>query len=202
MNELVKRYVHLSDLLAKYEEIKRAIKLPHGENESDSHHAFSLAMISYDICKQYKLDINTEKVLLYALVHDLVEMITGDSPTLTMNARELQEKHEREKRASHELEEILKDYPYILRANEEYERLDSPEAATVFVLDKTCTIWAHFHDDGDNLHSLGVETKADIDRWYNTTKQKIKTRLHADPPQKIYEIFEKSFLEMRENLCK
>ena len=202
MNPLVERYVKLSDLLAKCEEIKRAIKLPHGAQESDSHHAFSLALIAYDVCQKYELDLDVEKVVLYALVHDLLEIITGDEVTLMMSYEQLKEKRDREKSAIKEFKILLRDYPDLLQAYDEFEKLDNVESATVFVLDKTCTIWSHFHDGGDNLFNNGVKNKTDIETWYENTKKKIKNRIKAEPSELIYELFDKSYIEMRDNLVK
>lgn len=198
----VEELVRLSDLLAKTEDIKRASKLPHGVNESDSHHAFSLELIAYNICMTHALRLDREKVLTFALVHDLLEIITGDEATLLMSEEELQAKHQREKEAYTDLQDILEDYPSLLKALDDYEMLDTPEAATVFVLDKTCTIWTHFHDQGENLYNAGIHEKTHIDRWYATQKKKMAIRLKAHPPQVVYDIFESSFLEMRETLVR
>lgn len=198
----VDQLVALSDLLAQSENIKRAIKLPHGADESDSHHAFSLALMAYSICMTHDLELDREKILIFALVHDLLEIVTGDEATLMMSSEQLAEKHQREKDAYHELQRLLKDYPALLEALDQYELLDTPEAATVFVLDKTCTIWTHFHDNGENLYMAGVKHKRHIDRWYETQKHKMATRLRAQPPQIIYDIFEESFVEMREKLVR
>ena len=202
MNSEVSRLINLSDILAKCEAVKRAAKLPHGAEESDSHHAFSLALIIYDICVRNEFDLDLEKVLLYALVHDLLEVVTGDENTILYSDASLKEKHRREKEAQKELYTILQDHPALLRAYETYELLDTREAATVFVLDKSCTIWTHFHDNGKNLYDIGIHSKADIDQWYEAQRQKIKKRLRAEPPEKVYELFHDSFLEMREKLVK
>ncbi len=200
MNDDITRIIKLSDLLAKCEEIKRKIKLPHGSDESDSHHAFSLAMIAYDICKRYKLKLNLEKVIVYALVHDLLEIITGDEATLNMTNEQLEAKRRREHAALKEFEELMSDYPDLLAAFHDYERLDTPEAATVFVLDKTCTIWTHFHDTGSNLKAQGIMSRDDIRDWHTKAVHKICTRLQVDPPPVILQIFEDSYKKMHDEL--
>lgn len=200
MKQDVKRLIYLSDLLSKCEDIKRAIKLPHGSDESDSHHAFSLAVIAYDICKHYKIDVDIEKVLLYALVHDLLEIVTGDEATLMMTDEELELKRLREEDALQDFERLLQDYPDILKAFHEYERLDNKESATVFVLDKSCTVWTHFHDNGENLRYFGITSKGDIHNWYQRLLRKINKRLVAQPPSKIMEILHESYVAMEEEL--
>ncbi len=198
----VTRAIKLTELLARCQEIKRAITLPHGESETDSHHAFSLALIAMDICKRYKLDVDVDKVVVYALVHDLLEIITGDEPTLMLDDAGLAAKYERERLAEQEFKELLHDYPDILETYDSYERLDTVEAATVFVLDKTCTIWNHFHNDGDTLFENGVKSKSDIDMWYERTRNKIIKRLKKEPPEAVNKLFEDSFQKMRKEIVR
>lgn len=171
-----------------------------GERETDLHHAFSLAVIAYDFCKQQELGLDLEKIMSHALVHDLLEIVTGDEMTLTATPAELVAKYEREKQALDELHTILQEYPDILSAHDEYEALDTPEAATVFVLDKTCTIWNHFHDSGAQLRDNGVTSRVLIEAWYEATKWKMQTRLQAQPPQAVYELFEASYEKMHQEL--
>lgn len=202
MTKAIKQLVYLSDTLAQCEAIKRSTKLPHGADESDSHHSFSLAIIAYDTCRHHALNLDMEKVILYALVHDLLEIITGDEATLMMSDDELAAKHEREKQAVKELETLLDNYPDVLAVWHEYERLDTPEAATVFVLDKACTTWTHFHDHGANLRQLGVTNRQGIEAWHQKIMRKIEKRLQAQPPAVIMTILHESFYAMRDNLFK
>lgn len=198
----VQRIIRLTEILARCQEIKRAITLPHGESETDSHHAFSLALIAMDICKRYNLNVDVDRVVVYALVHDLLEIITGDEPTLMLDDAGLTAKYERERIAEREFKELIQDYPDILEAYDSYERLDTVEAATVFVLDKTCTIWNHFHNNGDTLFENGVKSKSDIDMWYERTKNKIKKRLKKEPPEAVHKLFEDSFQKMRKEIVR
>lgn len=192
--------ITLSNELAELGTIDRATLLPGGRKETDSHHSFSLALIAYDVCTKYCPELDVNLVVRYALVHDLVEIITGDEDTLSLNHQQLLAKHERELVAWKELQLRLADYPSLLSALKEYEGLDTPEAATVYVLDKACTIWTHFWDEGDNLHHRGAKTRADIDRWHVTQMEKLHKRLHTLPPQIILDIFTDSHKKMRKEL--
>lgn len=192
--------VALSDLLGEMGAIKRATLLPSGEPESDSHHSFMLALTAYDICSQHCPELNLSKIVLFALVHDLAEIITGDEDTLLLDRASLQAKHERDKAALHEIEQRLANHPALLVALHEYERLDTPESAFVFVLDKACTIWTHFHDNGSSLHSRGATTRAIIDEWYSKQIEKIQNRLKIVPPQVVLDIFSESHNALRKEL--
>ncbi len=196
----VESLITLSDELAELGKIDRATLLPGGRNETDSHHSFSLALIAYDICKKYCPELDADLVVRFALVHDLLEIITGDEDTLSLNHQQLSAKHKRELAAWKELELRLANYPALLSTLKEYERLDTSEAATVYVLDKACTIWTHFWDNGDSLHSRGAKTRDDIDRWHATQMEKLHKRLHVMPPQVILDIFTDSHEKMRKEL--
>lgn len=199
-SDLPERYILLTELLAKCQEIKRMIELPNGERESDSHHSFSLAIIAFDFCTQNNLGLDFEKVLLYALVHDLLEIVTGDEPTLMLDKDALEAKHKRERKATTEFRDLLQDYPDILSALDDYERLDTSEAATVFVLDKTCTIWTHFHNNGKVLKQQGAISREQIEQWHDVTKWKISKRLKVGPPVEVLELFQSSYMKMRKEL--
>lgn len=196
----IQSIITLSNELAELGKIDRATLLPGGRKETDSHHSFSLALIAYDICTKYCPELNANLVVRYALVHDLLEIITGDEDTLLLDEAALQAKHQRETIAMRELEKRLQDYPALLTALREYEKLDTPEAATVYVLDKACTIWPHFWDKGKSLHTRGARTRVEIDTWHETQQQKLKGRLKTMPPQVILDIFEASHVKMREEL--
>jgi 5'-deoxynucleotidase YfbR-like HD superfamily hydrolase len=192
----VEEIIALSDLLGISGQILRATKLPDGQRESDSHHSFSLALIAYDVCHRHDLALDMEKILLYALVHDLLEIVTGDEDTLRMTTAQLEAKKARETAAVAVFEEKFSDYPRLSAALHEYERLDTPEAATIYVLDKACTMWTHFHDSGDNLRGRGVHTRADIAKWHRTQKDKMSARLMALPPPQILDVYEASYEKM------
>lgn len=184
---------NLFELLAELQGIRRKIKLPDGQEESDSHHALSLALVSFELCKNLYLDIDYEKLLIYALVHDFPGPITGDKPTLMMSASELDEKYRKEQDSLPILREKLRNYPSILREFDNYSRLDSREAAIVFILDKAYPNWTHFHDSGSDLKSLGARTREDFDAWYSRVVEKIDKRLNIDAPKEAIWILRDSY---------
>lgn len=191
--------VELSDTLGEMGNVDRATLLPGGRHETDSHHSFSLALIAYDICHMYCPELDADKVVRYALVHDLLEIITGDQDTLMLDEAGLHAKHIEEQRAAAKLHKLLAKHPALLEAYEAYERLDSPEAATVYVLDKCSTTWTHFWDAGADIHSKMSKPK-ELDEHHDRQLTKIHTRLQAEPPQVIYDIYEASHQAMVQEL--
>lgn len=196
----INQIIRLSELLGHMGDIKRATKLPNDEFEPDSHHAFSLALIAYQVCVSEKLDLNVDKVVFFALVHDLLEIVTGDEDTLHASAEQLAAKKRRELVAMEEFEELFEDYPELLSALHEYEKLDTPEAATVFVLDKACTTWTHHHDNGRHARAKGVGTKEAARKWADGKREASKQRLNCQPPDRIFEIYEESFKALEDML--
>lgn len=190
MNEAVQ----LHELLAKLQEVRRATLLPSGEQETDSHHSFSLALIAYDICDKQCPELNKEKILLFALVHDLLEIVTGDEDTLHYTSKDYKEKQKREENAKKEFNKLFEQYPVLRNAVDEYERLDTAEAAAIFVLDKACTTWTHHHDKGMYARTTrNLKTRADIKEWASRIREKVQQRVKTDIPQPFVEVLDKSF---------
>ncbi len=186
--------IRLSELLAEMAEIKRGTKLPSGKFEPDSHHSFSLALISYQVCKSEKLSLDADKVVLFALVHDLLEIITGDEDTLHATAADFHAKRQREEAAIREFDEVFQSYPELKDAMYEYEKLDTVEAATVYVLDKACTTWTHHADKGAYAKiDRGIMTKAQVDAWAERQRKRFEKHLNIQPPAQVMAIFESSF---------
>lgn len=192
--------IDLAALLGPFEDIKRVTKLPSGSLESDSHHAFSLALTAYVVAQKYAPELDREKIMKFALVHDLLELITGDESTLHHTHEDHMAKKDREAAATVEFNEMFTNYPAITEDLELYERLDTPEATFVYVLDKACTVWTHFFDNATNLRALGIHSRGDIDQWYERLQQKIARNTRCTPPAICTEILDQSFLRMRNDL--
>jgi 5'-deoxynucleotidase YfbR-like HD superfamily hydrolase len=164
----------LSDLLGEFGLIKRASLLPNGEPETDSHHSFSLALIAYEFACQYAPELDSNKILLYALVHDLPELVTGDVVTLTASTAQLIEKAKADRLALDETVQKLATAPHIIAALTKYENKIDDEAMFVYWIDKMVTIPTHFYDNGANLRTLGVHNRQDIQQWYERTLAKLQ----------------------------
>ncbi len=190
--------VKLSELLGEMGHVKRATKLPNHEDESDSHHSFSLALISYHIAATHCPELDASKVMLFALCHDLLEIITGDENTLHYTPEQHAAKHAKEQAALSEFDEVFAKYPELREAMYQYERLDTPEAATVFVLDKACTTWTHHPHRAEYARRNNIHTKEDVEAWAERQRVKFSDRLNAEPPKAILEIYEQSFVALKE----
>ncbi len=191
--------VKLSELLGEMGRVKRATHLPNGEPESDSHHSFSLALISYHVVVNECPELDANKVMLFALCHDLLEIVTGDDDTLHFTAEQHASKQAKEQEALKEFDDIFAKYPQLKQAMHDYERLDTPEAATIFVLDKACTTWTWIHHNDLESHKTNrhVTTIEDVELWSERQTQKFAKRLKVQPPQQILDIYTDSFEELK-----
>ncbi|HRI05684.1 MAG TPA: HD domain-containing protein [Candidatus Dojkabacteria bacterium] len=138
-----------SDLLKILDFFRVVIRLketyrftPKGENvfENDAEHSWSVVMLCMLIGKrvgeELKVEIDVEKMLKMAALHDIAEVITGDTKTWDSNARV--SKEERERRA---VTEMFQKLPNDLRDEfiilwEECEARSTVEAKIVKSLDR------------------------------------------------------------------
>ncbi len=194
----IQEIIKLSELLGEMGNVKRATKLPNHEDESDSHHSFSLALISYHIVTAKCPELNANKVMLFALCHDLLEIITGDENTLHYTPEQHAAKHAKEVEAQRVFDEMFANYPELKQAMYDYEKLDTPEAATVFILDKASTTWTHHLHNAEYARANNIHTKADVDAWAERQRIKIKSRLKVTPPRAILDMYEESFAALKE----
>lgn len=137
----------------KLKAVDRVIQLPTlNRCETTAEHSWHLAMFIILFKDKLKEELNYEKMLEMALIHDLVEIYAGDTFAFDEKARE--GKHEREEKAANKLFAIL---PKELENKfhklfEEYENKTSKEAEIVFSFDK-------LHPLMQNLISNGADWK-------------------------------------------
>lgn len=116
----------------------RATKHADGTPESVATHTLSLALVLLDRFLQDPSAYETldlQKVLSYALVHDLPEALVGDVSTLLpLSEAELAEKEGNEEKARRAIGVL---HPGLAGLVESYERQDTPEARLVKLWDKT-----------------------------------------------------------------
>lgn len=191
--------IELSRLLGEFGQIVRVTKLPNGSLEPDTHHSFVVALMAFDLAAKHAPHLDQKKILLYSLVHDLPELITGDVATLQATADELQKKAQNDAAAVERTAEVFAAYPHIVAALREYEEGTSEEALFVYWIDKMITIPGHFFDNGENLRALGVHTRQDISEWYDRIRAKLYARPGV-PHISAVKIMELAYQKMRDEL--
>ena len=81
------------------------------------------------------MNLNDEILLKLALVHDLVEVYSGDVDAFD-DLEQIALKEENERRAFEMIKLEFNDFQEMLEKITEYERRKSPEAQCVYVIDK------------------------------------------------------------------
>jgi 5'-deoxynucleotidase YfbR-like HD superfamily hydrolase len=145
--------------------IERATYLPDlDRHENDAEHTFHMALFALLLMPETELDVDRARVYELILVHDLVEIIAGDTPAYDVQAR--LDAKEREARAAEELFAALPaDVGARLHATwREFEDGDTPEAEFARAMDRLQGFAQNVFSDGRNWRERGVTEAMTRDR--------------------------------------
>lgn len=125
-------------LLHQFRSVERRIYIDESaqRRENDIEHSYELAMVAWYLITTKKLNLDLNKVLQIALLHDFVEVHAGDTFVYEKNLEILNSKKEREEKALIKLKQEFTELEAFWSIIEEYEKQDSPEVIFVYVLDK------------------------------------------------------------------
>jgi putative hydrolase of HD superfamily len=144
-----KRAISFTELLHAFQRVERVYKVPHMERrENDVEHSYLLAMLAWYLIDSLGIDLNKEKVLKYALAHDLVEIYAGDTFAFTSDQSVKSSKHQREEDAHQRIKKEFIEFKDLDTAIEGYERRDDKESIFVYALDKFIPIITNYIQDG------------------------------------------------------
>lgn len=132
--KLAERAIATSELFDEFARVDRIPRLSNGDRENDVEHSFLLATIATDLAQELRPDLDVNRIRQFSLVHDMLEIKTGDVATFSTSPEEQAEKERREKEA---LDELLAELPPLeAEALREYEKQDTPEACWTRYVDK------------------------------------------------------------------
>jgi putative hydrolase of HD superfamily len=143
--------------------------------ENDSEHGYQLAMVAMYVIEQDNLPLDTYKAMSLAIVHDVLEVHSGDTPVFGVTAA-LDTKEDRERQA---LVELKRQWPNLSLMHElidEYESKSTDESKFIYALDKLVPMLNNYLDNGRNWkrqkatlnHVISVKIgKIDIDPTVN-----------------------------------
>jgi 5'-deoxynucleotidase YfbR-like HD superfamily hydrolase len=103
--------------------------------ESDAEHAWSIALVACSIAPLIDEKLDVGKIAQLAVVHDLVEVYSGDV-SIWGSKESLAQKEKREKEALKKLELKYGHFPWLIKNIKEYENKSSKEAQFVYAVDK------------------------------------------------------------------
>ena len=133
------RLVELQQLIARFAQIER---VPHladlGRKENDVEHSFGLALTCWYLHAHIAPELSLEKILSYALAHDIVEIHAGD--TFVFDEEGKATKEERETSAVKAIREKWRDFPELSDFAEGYMLKKDEEARFVKAVDKVLPV--------------------------------------------------------------
>lgn len=155
-------------LLNDYRLVQRRLFV-NGEDrrENDLEHSYQLAMLCWYIIETEHLNLDVNRVLKYALLHDLVEVYAGDTPFFSNDMELKGSKQDRERLAHDRLVDEHPEFAPIKEYIAEYESRETPEAKFVYAADKLQPILNIYADDGRTwkaekiTYEMEVEMKQD-----------------------------------------
>jgi len=122
-------------LLHAAQRVKRVARIPNEkENRNAAEHTFELALLAWYIVSSQKLDLDLEKVLSYALAHDLIEAYSGD--TYAFDTESQKTKAAREAAALARIESEFPEFEELTETIHAYEAREDKESKFVYALDK------------------------------------------------------------------
>ena len=133
----LEKILTFTKLLNEFRNVERMILIKGSDRkENDSEHSYSLAMLAWYVTTTYNLPFDKEKILKYALVHDLVEVYAGDTYTYTEDKALLDSKEQREKEAAERLKKEFPEFEDLHKLIHEYEQKSDEESKLIYALDK------------------------------------------------------------------
>ncbi len=174
MDKELQKFVNFGKLLKKFNSIKRDLGSIHGEGQFDNdiEHSYRVAMLAWFIVLEYKLKLDVNKVIKYALVHDFVEVFAGDLSIYKNYNQATKEKNEHKS-----LLKLKKDYPnqaLVWDIVTEYEKRLDDESKFVYVVEKLEPIIVVLLSEKDHWIKRNVSMEDFIDRKQRKIKD-IKT---------------------------
>lgn len=131
----IRRISELQRLIADFSQIKRHLNLADtGRLENDAEHSFGIALTSWYLALQVAPHLNLEKILKYAIAHDIVEIHAGD--TFVFDEEKVRTKQAREEAALKQIEADWPDFPEMAQYAKQYMQKSDEEAKFVYTVDK------------------------------------------------------------------
>jgi len=180
----IHRLLEFQQLLVQFQGIARITHVPGAfEQENDTEHSYNLALTAWFLASYFpKLD--RDKLIRFALIHDLVEIHAGDTYIYADQAT-LDTKVEREAAALKKLEHDWPDFPDLTAQIHDYEQRQSDEAKFIYALDKIMPIMLIFLGQGHTWQKEGITPE----QLHNAKRHKVALSKEINPYyEQLYEL--------------
>lgn len=172
------RFAEFTNLFAGV--YRKTILNKDGSPENNAQHSFQMAMVAWYISLQGELALDIDKIIRYALVHDLVETYSGTSPVYSRTAETQAQKDDAEESSLNRFRSEFANFPDLITYLDEYILLQNHESKFIYALDKLLPLI----NIELNNHDFYQQTKTTYEDMLQVKDAKIAT----DPT--IYAYFE------------
>jgi len=190
MQDEIRNIEDVVKMIFQFARIDRATMSPEGIKESDTDHTVMMSVLSCAIAEKFYKDLDIGLVAQFAIVHDLLEVYTGDFDTFkTINNDKLfTDKKVLEEESLVKMRTRFDNiYPWIPNMIERYEALDTKEARFVKTLDKIIPKFTNVLNGGIYFKNNNL-SKDEVRQFKDLQLQKVKDGYGAEFPELI-EIF-------------
>lgn len=174
--------LEMGQLAIRFARIERVPRYPDGRRETDVEHSFMLAMTATELAHQlYPVQLDRGKISQYALVHDLIELNTGDVATFQLDVSDLRQKEATEHAA---LESLLDELPPMSRVLlYDYETQADAESRFVRAVDKLLPLVVDILGQGRRVmtEDFNITTNEEFDDCQTRLKQRMHERFSEFP---------------------
>lgn len=164
------KILEFQKLLKEYNGIYRDVASLHSDKEFDNdvEHSYRVAMLCWMIIDEYKLKLDLNKVLKYALVHDLVEVYAGDVSIYKNYSQE--DKEKKEHKSFLKLKKKFPNLKSMWKLLDAYEKRKDEESKFVYIIEKLEPILVVILSENDHW----IKRKVKIDDFIDKKQKKIK----------------------------
>lgn len=165
----------LSDVTIDMAHIERVPRYTEHCRENNAEHSYMLGLVASEIIMEHYPTMNAGLACQFALVHDLPELVTGDTPTFHLSPEQQKQKAMDEKNSMNILKKRLPRHTYDLA--ERYERQTEPEARLVRLTDKLLPVAVDILGPGTKVmhEDYNVLTHHELKRGESALRNRFST---------------------------
>ena len=195
MDERLKKQVDFILEIDKEKNIFRQTHLSnHGRNENDAEHAWQMAIMAYLLQEYSNEPVDVARVMLMCLIHDLVEIDSGD--TYAYDEEALKTQKQREEKAKERVFSLLpkEQKQDLMSIFDEFEENETPEAKFAHAMDNFQPLLLNNSNGGSDWIEHGVnesqiygrhkKTKEGSEELYKVTDKIIQDNVKKGNIQK------------------
>jgi len=136
--------------------LRRSYLLNETRHENSAEHSWHLAVMALVLAEHANAKVNTLRVLKMLLVHDIVEIDSGD--TYIYDAAGNDTKAERENAAARRIFGLLPEdqQAELTQLWQEFEARETPEARFAAALDRLMPLLHNYHNEGRSWREHGI----------------------------------------------